>query len=274
MARSRRQRGQAAFSLFAFQDIITAVTGIIVLITLILALELLHRETTAAAVAPMQPAITSQQVSELDEEIRSLKVSLAANQAILQEAASLPAEEIVNLRRHSQEQLDRLQRQLAHRKQELQQSFEKRKRAETSQIANAAERKAHLNEQRRKLREAIQELSDSNQVIYNTNPNASKRAWLVDLQSDVIRVGRPRQADRATAFRARGQGQRVADLLRWARQRDRQNEYFVLLVHPGAIKVYREVRAKLQADGYQLGYDLLPEGMNALTSTETKKAGS
>lgn len=41
---SQRGRAGAAFSLFSFQDIITSVTGIMILVTLILALELIQRK--------------------------------------------------------------------------------------------------------------------------------------------------------------------------------------------------------------------------------------
>ena len=44
---SRRRRRSAPFSLFAFQDIITSVTGIMLVITMLLALELLERTDVA-----------------------------------------------------------------------------------------------------------------------------------------------------------------------------------------------------------------------------------
>ena len=47
----RRSARQSAFSLFSFQDIITSVTGIMVLITLLLAVELINR---TEASPPMQ----------------------------------------------------------------------------------------------------------------------------------------------------------------------------------------------------------------------------
>ena len=41
---SRRGRNKSAFSLFVFQDIIMSVTGIMILITLILSLEMMERQ--------------------------------------------------------------------------------------------------------------------------------------------------------------------------------------------------------------------------------------
>ncbi len=49
---SRRNRSRAAFSLFSFQDIITAVTAIVILLVLILTLELISRRQQVAAADP------------------------------------------------------------------------------------------------------------------------------------------------------------------------------------------------------------------------------
>ena len=47
---SRRGRARSAFSLFSFQDIITCVSGIIILITLLLAVDLSQRKQSSPAV--------------------------------------------------------------------------------------------------------------------------------------------------------------------------------------------------------------------------------
>ena len=50
MSRRRRNHTTAAFSLFAFQDIITSVTGVMIMITLLLAVELVNRVEQSPAV--------------------------------------------------------------------------------------------------------------------------------------------------------------------------------------------------------------------------------
>ena len=64
MAR-RRVVASTAFSLFSFQDIITSVTGIMVLVTLMLALELITRVQTSA---PAQTAVQTKRVEVTVEE--------------------------------------------------------------------------------------------------------------------------------------------------------------------------------------------------------------
>jgi len=51
-----RKKGGSPFSLFSFQDIITCVSGIIILITLILAVELTQRKQAKPAVETAQLA--------------------------------------------------------------------------------------------------------------------------------------------------------------------------------------------------------------------------
>jgi len=58
----RKRSNKQAFSLFAFQDIITGVTAIILLFTLLLVLELVTRKATQATAAP---SASAQQLAEL-----------------------------------------------------------------------------------------------------------------------------------------------------------------------------------------------------------------
>jgi len=68
---SRRVRIKV--SLFAFQDIITSVTGVIVLVTLLSSLELVHRK---AEPVPSSQAATD--VSRLADQIPALELAVAS----------------------------------------------------------------------------------------------------------------------------------------------------------------------------------------------------
>ena len=62
----RKRSNKQAFSLFAFQDIITGVTAIILLFTLLLVLELVTRKATQATAAP---SASAQQLAELAKSV-------------------------------------------------------------------------------------------------------------------------------------------------------------------------------------------------------------
>ena len=70
----RRRRRESGFSLFAFQDIITSVTGIMILVTLVLAIELIERTESSPKVMTAQTTdqLKSQIVAN-EKEIQSLE---------------------------------------------------------------------------------------------------------------------------------------------------------------------------------------------------------
>ena len=91
---SRKQKG-APFTLFAFQDAMTSVCGVVVLITLLLALQL-----TRAAVEDVREIENAKKAQELNAEIGKLRERLAIAEApddlskFAAEAASLSRSEI------------------------------------------------------------------------------------------------------------------------------------------------------------------------------------
>ena len=91
---SRSQKG-APFTLFAFQDAMTSVCGVVVLITLLLALQL-----TRAAVQDVHEIENAKKAQELNAEIGKLRERLAIAEApddlskFAAEAASLSRSEI------------------------------------------------------------------------------------------------------------------------------------------------------------------------------------
>lgn len=88
---SRRGQNGVAFSLFAFQDIITSVTGIMILVTLILALELLQQmeaspsQRTKEVVQDIDSTVTS--VTELDAAVARNQARIADLQDRLTQGA-------------------------------------------------------------------------------------------------------------------------------------------------------------------------------------------
>ena len=72
---SRKQKG-APFTLFAFQDAMTSVCGVVVLITLLLALQL-----TRAAVEDVREIENAKKAQELNAEIGKLRERLAIAEA-------------------------------------------------------------------------------------------------------------------------------------------------------------------------------------------------
>ena len=81
---SRRKQG-APFSLFAFQDAITSVCGVIVLVTLMLALSLAQRVMTEAKTS----AVASSKVESVREQVETLQSDLEALNAQVEATTSI-----------------------------------------------------------------------------------------------------------------------------------------------------------------------------------------
>ena len=109
--RSRRVASNTV-SFFAFQDIITSVVGIFVLITLIMMLELVQSRIGAANQRVTLPTDTVQQLQELEQEVASLSNLHASLQANAHKAAQRNAytveEEVSTLSRQQSEVEDQL----------------------------------------------------------------------------------------------------------------------------------------------------------------------
>ena len=91
MSRKRR-KSATTFSLFAFQDIITAVTGIVVLITLFLAIELMERsEGTPTSQTQAQSKQTQQSIEQMQQQIAMLEKQIGEKESGL---SDLPTTDI------------------------------------------------------------------------------------------------------------------------------------------------------------------------------------
>jgi hypothetical protein len=262
MARSRRT-SQAAFSMFAFQDIITSVTGICILLTLVLVLHWIN--TPAKATAPQEDR--SVEASEIDRELAAARVELEAlNQQLAEltrvssEAARTPPE---NMNREASRLKDRVQELTADRNALIARHAKAEELAgdlRTTLLKTRESREATENsKESQEFRGKVEQLRKDNALIYAAETRATRLAWIVDITEG-----------RLDARRIDGIGQRVefsegdADMLldrfrAWTEERDARREYFMLLVRPSGVEIYQKLVPSLMASGFKYGYDLIAE---------------
>jgi len=259
---SRRRKRSAPFSLFAFQDIITSVTGIMLVITMLLALELLERtdaappRATAAISKDLQQviAVAEREIAELEPQLqqRGKRLSSAAAVSPLQLRQQIGEleESIRRLRNLINESRQRDQRTKGRvKKARRQQQQQSRKREEL--LADLLRRSTAKRQQLRKLQQ-------SNRLIFNPAAGNSKSPWLVEVSAERLLVAESGVAGKPLAFSD------VDAFLRWARQQDKRSEYFVLLLKPDAIELFRETRDGLDEAGFDIGFDLLSKGQTVI----------
>ena len=251
---SRRRRRSAPFSLFAFQDIITSVTGIMLVITMLLALELLERtdaappQATAAISNDLQQVIAAaeREIAELEQQLQKrgkrLSSAAAVSPSQLRQQIGELEESIRRLRNLINESRRRELRTRDRVEKARRQQQESRKREEL--MADLLRRSAAKRQQLRKLQQ-------SNRLIFNPAQGNAKSPWLVEVSAKRLLVAESGVAGKPLAFAD------VNAFLRWARQRDKRSEYFVLLLKPDAIERFRETRDGLDEAGFDIGFDLL-----------------
>ncbi|MFC1757867.1 hypothetical protein ACFL2H_03745 [Planctomycetota bacterium] len=255
---SRRNRESVAFSLFAFQDIITSVTGIMVLITLMLALELVLRDEssptgeTTKIVEQIQSTIAD--IESMEEKAGELKDRLSTGTDSIGDVAGFDAASVnselgeldnfnhkltADLRKIIKDQADAAKREAD---------------AENKRAAKApdADRVKILHEQIQQKQQTLDDLKSSKRVIFNPTDGSAKTPWLVEVFKETILTAKTGVTAAPETFNE------VDSFTEWCvNHRNAQTEYFVLLVKPDGIANYQLIRQHLKSKGFDLGYDLL-----------------
>ncbi|HUY34067.1 MAG TPA: hypothetical protein VMV69_15065 [Pirellulales bacterium] len=256
----RRGAKSNPITLFSFQDIITSVTGIMILVTLLMALELSQRQLqtpavqTAVVVAELEPA-----VDEAQREVDELEARLAARDTELQELAGFDARRLHAETADAERQIARLESDVAQLETRARRAQEQRREIQTRQASRRADWDAaeELTRRLEAARRRLEKLRSSNRLIYNSPVGAAKSTWIVEVTDAAVSTAPLGVSAPATTFGADTASERLAAFLAWAAGRDRGSEYFVLLVKPSGITAFVELRDELGKLGFDLGFDVV-----------------
>lgn len=262
----RRKKNQIPFSLFAFQDAIASVCGFVVLIALILALELTNQIVEEAARPVPSPAA----LTDLTNEISTLKSNIAA----LKQTSEL-WDEMSRQASRSHFSPENAEAELLQAERRLAESLTENERLQAL-IANENETKTSRDELLREMEKQKAELADldaqianlrreqsltrSASIYYASTNDVRETPWLVDVAERRIIV-RSLKSEGAAPKRPLEFSGRAAPsgFLSWARQRDKNAEYFVLVVRPSGVASYDNIRNSLEKNGFKIGIDLVGE---------------
>lgn len=261
----RRGRIQQSSSLFAFQDVMASVIGILFFVVLLMAMGMTTSSTLEAMPIPDPTDTNSPEILDAQSQAHSLQEEvdhLGRQLAIL---GGGDFDTLVKI-----QQLDKsLQTHIVQMK-----DAEERARVSATQLAQIRKDQEQLNANRRNIqsrRSHAKEtllLPDVTYIIDSSAMTKERKPWLVELAKDRIRViSIGGHSD--ILCRANDKLSASGVFLAWAKDQKPTTHYFVLLIKPSGKGEYDKIRVGLQKQGFRIGTDLIPEEQDSgLLTTE------
>ena len=256
-----RRKKSLAFSLFAFQDIITSVTGIMVLVTLILALELIQRKESSPPIKTAEiVSQTRAAVAQNEIEVQQLKSRLETGRERMSQVAAFDVTHVSQKLKDLRELNDDLDHELDEYAKESAAAAIRRDQAKAEQDRRSADPQTleQLTADVKKEKELIEKLRQSNRTIFKPPEGVSKTPWLVEVSGEGLVAAQWGVSAPPKRF------QNPAELSNFATGRDKGSEYFVLLVKPAGIGDFEQAKSLLKRAGFDVGFDLLRTDQTAL----------
>lgn len=289
MGRRHKKSDDPPVSLFAFQDIITSITGIMILVVLMLILDVIASKTVAsAAVAPSSPYHgdvdeLQKTLAKIQSEIRQEEQWETRNEAAYKNVIDNDVENLrkkINDARRKADDLKTDSQRLASARDDLKEenaNIEKRTR-NVRQLTDdlAGKLQAARNELERKLDEKedvyrkIEELKKNlkdhdNRVKFSPPKGESREAFFVECAMENIKCKRS-GGEQVWTFESGGTNvspmiKRFAD---WLDKRDAKSNYLVLIVKPSAVSYLGSVIEMVKRRGFSYGMEPLEENLTGV----------
>ena len=255
--------------MFAFQDVMASLIGILFFIVLFMALDMVEQVAPAAETVEVGEELSLEvlertlaevrtQKDELDREVRAITEKLNI-------ASSLSDQEMVKAIQDLHTQLLYLQAKIERAESELAE--------EDSEVRKAALATAAVQKEIRKLDEEIGKLKAKARtframprVAYIIEEASNLEPWLLEITGKRIRVAAKDGTSSVMSFTAATARKRREQLLAWAKSQNARKQYFVVLIKPSGFEESARVRIELDKMGFKLGKDLLPENWEPFAS--------
>lgn len=257
---ARRRRNRSAFSLFSFQDVITSVSGIMILVALLLAVQLVARAPGSTEPSPQADVEQLEQlIASSQEEAERLRAQIA-----------LGGEAVAELAGVTRQQLQRESIEMARRMTEL--DGELIELADVEQRAAKAATEARAGEFDRReemkhldsLRESIakeqaelEKLRSSGRRIYNPTSRVGQSTWLVQIDGEQIMAAKVGAAQPPLIFQQSTAAGRQRAFQDWSTELGPSSTFFFIYINPGGAEDFDLLKDWLQTAKFSFGFDLL-----------------
>lgn len=287
---SRLRSKAPTISLFSFQDIVTSVTAIVILIVLLMTLELITRVEKSGVSAEDQRTARAlaSAIGEMEALVQQLRTEASDLTRAASDAAGYSVHDTVEREQTARQEAQALRDAIRTLEVELRDArAEQRARerelsransTEVAKLANRAEamltRAAEIettnrNESRRQAEERkalVKDEGGARTLIFNVPPGSSLRPLLVELSGDGL-VAASVAGEAVERFSWGIFGTAPTGFTNWLKSRDPTREYVVLLLRPSGVARYNSTRQSIVDAGLEVGTELIGEQISVRLGT-------
>lgn len=266
-----RRGNSVRLSFFAFQDIITAVCGIVLVIVLLLALELNPDSPSLSTPGDRGEAIVVdvEQLKALEVQLAALRSEATAFDETIRTASKLGPAELARAKTAAQQRLEEV---------------EARKDSLAGEVSNAAydadrlegviearegdfATLASIESRNSDLEIELAEATSDERPIFVFPQGKSRDGWIVVVDRGKIRVAPIGRAAPPQEFPAALSD--LSSFYRWASGQSK--DYLLVLCRPSGWEPFGEIQHRFETSGRPFGYDLISESTPILD--DVKGAG-
>ena len=265
---NRRGRHAEAFSLFAFQDVMASIIGILFFIVLLISFDIVNQkalpiDAPRESVSDSDLQVRRQRIDDLQHAISQLQEDIRKASQLVQMTTADEGELLAGV-----QGLDRTLRGTYARIAESQKTvtdIEEQTRRKHQEQQDQLQELDGLNRRAAELRQRLKMVAAAPRLAYIIDARPDGRVpWLIEVSAKEYRVAPHKGLAASLAFRADSLKDRTKLLLEWAATQDPAKFYFCVLVKPSGAAQAAYVETQLDDMGFELGRDLLPEDWNLL----------
>lgn len=269
-----RKRSQPPISLFSFQDIITSVTAIMIVIVICLTLELLERdEASAVSVSSIAAQDLRAAVISLQSRLAELQSQTRGDTSMLAEAAAVTPNQVTSQIQELERQLEDAQSVLNQEQARSEKLGQESARVDALRF-NASAEIVELEQLQDRLRRAevrLQDLMELKRPIFTMPRGSDRDGWLVVVNSNSIEAARIGVREPPIVFHeSRGslgfKSSAAASYLKWVDASRSHQRYFMIIVRPGGDEEFETVKGGLDSRRIPYGFDVIGFGEPLLDS--------
>ncbi len=267
---SRRSGSQGGpVSLFAFQDIITAITGIMLLVVILLVLNVLESKITET---PQEKDAQREAMKSKLKQLREKKEDLQkrveqADARLSSETYTQNPEDFRRKIATAKSKQEKLEAAVSRYRGMVEtKTAQRQKENETVSALEHAREK--LQKEHRKLSRRYNKLKVNRKVEYEIEGTQSRTPILVQCEKDKIQAGKARGTGKPETFTGQNF---VTQFMQWAKNHSASQVCFFVLIRPEAAS-YADAKIiePLRGRDYQIGYEPLEASVSAFQGRGTK----